>query len=197
MIGCKDVTPKGIHAWHRLKNKKNVIIRFVNRKDADMVLYNRKNLKTLDKGKFKLKDNIYLNENLCRPMQFLEYKARCAYREKKIKSYNLWKGKLSISHNYDIPISEPTNFEPNKKPSCIDQVITDQPNLILDSGTRHHQIIYCKVNFRIPPTPPILRKIWHFNRANSCAIKRSMTSFPWSRHLNLNTNTNWHLLVFS
>ena len=54
-------------------------------------------------------------------------------------------------------ISELTNFEPNKNPSCIDLVITDQPSLILDSGTRasldpycHHQIIYCKVNFRIP-----------------------------------------------
>ena len=43
--------------------------------------------------------------------------------------------------------------------SCIDLVITDQLNLILDSGTRasldpycHHQIIYCKVNFRIRTT---------------------------------------------
>ena len=101
-------------------------------------------------------------------------------------------------------ISEPTNVEPNKKPSCIDLVITDQPNLILDSETRssldpfcHHQIIYCKVNFRIPPPPPNLRKIWHFNRANSCAIKRSMTSFPWSRHLSLNTNTNWQVKTFT
>ena len=58
-------------------------------------------------------------------------------------------------------ISEQTNFEPNKNPSCIDLVITDQPNIILDSGTRasldhycHHQIIYCKVNFKIPPLPP-------------------------------------------
>ena len=33
-------------------------------------------------------------------------------------------------------ISEPTNFEPNKNPSCIDLVFTDQPNIILDSGTR-------------------------------------------------------------
>ena len=33
-------------------------------------------------------------------------------------------------------ISEPTNFEPNKNPSCIDLVITDHPNLILASGTR-------------------------------------------------------------
>ena len=29
-------------------------------------------------------------------------------------------------------ISEPTNFEPNKNPSCIDPVITDQPKFILD-----------------------------------------------------------------
>ena len=27
--------------------------------------------------------------------------------------------------------SEPTNFESNKNPSCIDLLITDQPNLIL------------------------------------------------------------------
>ena len=63
-------------------------------------------------------------------------------------------------------ISEPTNFEPNKNPSCIDLVITDQPNFILDNGTRvsldpycHHQIIYCKVNFRIRPLPPLDRKL--------------------------------------
>ena len=97
-------------------------------------------------------------------------------------------------------ISEPTNFEPNKKPSCIDLIITDQPNIILNSGTRasldpycHHQIIYCKVNFRIPPPPPFERKIWHFNKAHSEAIKRSMVSFPWLQHLNLNTDPNWQV----
>ena len=33
-------------------------------------------------------------------------------------------------------ISEPTNFTPNSKPSCIDLIVTDQPHLVLDSGTR-------------------------------------------------------------
>ena len=63
-------------------------------------------------------------------------------------------------------ISEPKNFELNKNPTCSYLVITDQPNLILDSGTRasldpygHHQIIYCKVNFRIPPPSSLERKI--------------------------------------
>ena len=55
-------------------------------------------------------------------------------------------------------ISEPTNFEPSKNPSCFDLIITDQPNLILGSGTRasldsfcHHQIIYCKVTSEYLP----------------------------------------------
>ena len=43
-------------------------------------------------------------------------------------------------------ISEPTNFEPNKKPSCIDLVITDQANLILDSGTRASRFILSSPN---------------------------------------------------
>ena len=101
-------------------------------------------------------------------------------------------------------ISEPTNFEPHKNPSCIDLVVTDQPNIILDCGTRvsldsycHHQIIHCKVNFRIPPPLPYERKIWHFNRANSAAIKRSMTSFPWRQHLNVNTDPNWQVKTFT
>ena len=101
-------------------------------------------------------------------------------------------------------ISEPTNFEPNKNPSCIDLVITDQPNLILDSGTRvsldpycHHQIIYCKVNFRIPPPPSLYRKFWHFNRANLAAIKKSMTHFPWFEQLNLNMDIDWQVKTFT
>ena len=101
-------------------------------------------------------------------------------------------------------ISEPTNFEPHKNPSCIDLIITDQPNLILDSGTRpsldsfcHHQIIYGKINFRIPPPPPFERKIWHYNRANTAAIKKSMISFPWVQHFRLNPDPNWQVKTFT
>ena len=100
-------------------------------------------------------------------------------------------------------ITEPTNIEPHKNPSCIDLVVTDQPNIILDSGTRasldsycHHQIVHCKINFRIPPPLPFDRKIWHFNRANSAAIKRSMTNFPWPQQLNMNTDHNWKVKIF-
>ena len=101
-------------------------------------------------------------------------------------------------------ISEPTNFTPGKNPSCIDLLITDQPNLLLNSGTRpsldskcHHQIIHGKVNFKIPPPPPTERKIWHYNKANTEAIKNSMTSFPWAKHLKINTDVNWQVKQFT
>ena len=75
---------------------------------------------------------------------------------------------------------------------------------VLDCGTRssldpfcHHEIVYCKVNFRIPPPPPPDRKIWHFNRANSAVIKRSMHSVPWLQQLDLNTDTNWQVQTFT
>jgi len=69
--------------------------------------------------------------------------------------------KLSLSQL----ISEPTNFEPLKTASCIDLLITDQPNIVLDSGTRdsldhhcHHKIIHGKINLKIPPPLPFLKK---------------------------------------
>ena len=63
-------------------------------------------------------------------------------------------------------INEPTNFESNKNTSCIDLVFTEQPNLVLESGTCtsldpycHHQITYCRFNFKMPPPPLFDRKI--------------------------------------
>ena len=58
-------------------------------------------------------------------------------------------------------INEPMNFEPNKYPSCIDLVFTDQPNLVLESGRRTSLDPYChcRFNFKIPPPPPFERTL--------------------------------------
>ena len=88
-------------------------------------------------------------------------------------------------------ISEPTHFmRETCKPSCIDLIVTDQPNIVLDSGVREsldptvkHQIIFCKINFKIPPLPKHSRKIWHFNRANHDLINRAISTFPWELEL--------------
>ena len=73
---------------------------------------------------------------------------------------------LFTALNLSQIMPEPRNFELGKKPFCIDLIVTVQPNLILDSWTRasldsycYHQIIHCKVNFRIPPVPPMERKL--------------------------------------
>ena len=87
-------------------------------------------------------------------------------------------------------ISEPTNFEPNKKPSCIDLVITDQPNLVLDSGTRasldpfcHHQITYCKVNFNIPPPHLLKETFGTITGQTQLSLKKACPAFPGSSTL--------------
>ena len=101
-------------------------------------------------------------------------------------------------------IREPTNFEPNKNPICIDLIITDQQNLVLDSGTHpspdllcHHQIIHWRANFNLPPPPPYHREIWHYQRANRDLIQRCFTNFPWEQHLNLNQNPDWQVKEFN
>ena len=95
-------------------------------------------------------------------------------------------------------INQPTNFVPHKNPTCIDLIFTDQPNLVLDCGTRssldsfcHHQIIHCKINNKIPPPPPFERRIWHYDRANHDALKRSIQNFPWVQHCSVNIDPNW------
>ena len=75
--------------------------------------------------------------------------------------------------------------------SCIDLIVTDQPNIVLNSGVRpsldptcKHQITYCKINFSIPPPPVYSRKIWQFNRADMVSLKRAMSQFAWQGRLN-------------
>ena len=97
-IGCGEIKPSQVHACHRLKNKKNVIIRFVNRKNANNVLHNKAKLKDLKLEKYGLGKNVrlFINESLCLPLQFLAYKVRQAYKHKVIQSYNIWKGRISL-----------------------------------------------------------------------------------------------------
>ena len=65
---------------------------------------------------------------------------------------------LFSSLNLNQIISEPTHFFRNDcLPYCIDLVVTDQPNLILESGVRpfldplvKHQITFAKINYKIP-----------------------------------------------
>ena len=88
-------------------------------------------------------------------------------------------------------ISEPTHFMRDTcNPTCIDLIITDQPNLVLGSGVRDsldstvkHKIVFCKINFKIPPPPKYLRKFWFFNRAREVSIQTAVKMYPWEDNL--------------
>ena len=92
-------------------------------------------------------------------------------------------------------ISVPTNFEPNKSPTCNDIVFTDQPNLILDSGTRpspdsycHHQITAKLVSAYHRPRHT--RERFGTITGPIAPLRRCRTTFPWIQQLNINPDPN-------
>lgn len=93
---------------------------------------------------------------------------------------------ISTFYSYTQLIHQPTNFEPNKSPSCIDLFFTTQPNLVLESGvlpspskTCHHQIIFDKIKFEVFRPPPFKREVWHFKEARVDLIRLSIDRFDW------------------
>ena len=60
----------------------------------------------------------------------------------------------------------------------------------MESGVRpsphtfcKHQIIFCNLNLHIPTPPSHVRKIWHYNRADSVSINKAVTDFQWLTNL--------------
>ena len=81
------------------------------------------------------------------------------------------------SNNLSQLIDEPTNIRTTGM-SCIDLIITDQPNLFVDFGVHpsldnhcQHQIIHGKLNISVPTPPPYKRKIWYYAKAQKDKIK--------------------------
>ena len=103
---------------------------------------------------------------------------------------------ISSLLGYSQLVNEPTNFEPNKLPSCIDLIFISKPNLVVESGvhpslisTCHHQITFAKVSFKVILPSPYEREIWHYKRAQIPLIQRSIESFDWnSSFKNLSVN---------
>ena len=94
-------------------------------------------------------------------------------------------------------ISEPTHFREHCHSSCIDLIICDQPNLVIDSGIRSsldntckHQITFCKLSIRTPSIPPFKRLVWFYDKANRELIRIAMTAVQWGLLLNKNHNPN-------
>ena len=86
-------------------------------------------------------------------------------------------------------ISEPTHLMGDSK-SCIDLILTDQPNLIIESGVHqslhehyHHQIVHGKLSVSNIALPSYTRKIWYYGKADFVAIVKSIDIFKWHEDL--------------
>ena len=100
-------------------------------------------------------------------------------------------------------ISEPTNFERHKNPSCVDLIFTDQPNTVIECGRRasldvlcHHQIILCQINLKLIPSP-YERKVWHYNRADVYLLRRIVVNFDGDNHFRRYSYPKWQAESFT
>ena len=92
---------------------------------------------------------------------------------------------LIETNNLHQLIDEPTNIR-GEAMSCIDLIITDQPNLFLQSGVHssldqncQHQIIYGKINISLPSPPPYKRTVWEYDKASVAKIKAVLNAVDW------------------
>ena len=68
--------------------------------------------------------------------------------------------------------------------SCIDLILTFQPNMVQDSGIHsslhpnsHQQIVFAEFNLKVYYPSPNKRHIWHYKYANTVQIKIALSSF--------------------
>ena len=91
---------------------------------------------------------------------------------------------MQINNVYQL-IDEPTNVR-TQGMSCIDLIVTDQPNVFVDYGVHpsldshcEHQIVFGKINVSVPSPPPYKRTIWDYSKANVPLIRRCVNDIDW------------------
>lgn len=70
--------------------------------------------------------------------------------------------------------------------SCTALIFTSQPNIVMESGFQsslhqnyYHQINFEKVNLKIHYSMTNESEIWHYEKANTDHIQRSINDFHW------------------
>ena len=92
---------------------------------------------------------------------------------------------IEINNLYQL-INEPINIR-GESMSCIDLIITDQPNIFIESGVHpsldshcQHQLIFGKLNISSPTPPPYERVIWDYSKAETGKIRDIINSLDWN-----------------
>ena len=80
--------------------------------------------------------------------------------------------------------------------SCIDLIFVNQPNLVIDSGICHHQVIFYKLNLKFAYPLNYAREVWEYGKAQTVLINRAIDQFDWF-NLFLDVNINEQVTLFS
>ena len=98
---------------------------------------------------------------------------------------------LMLFNQMDQIINEPTHFPRENIGTCIDLIMTNQPNLFVHSGVIQspdpmckHQIIHGIINLTFPCPPPYKRKFWSYSKADTKKIKDNLNAINWNEYLN-------------
>ena len=108
---------------------------------------------------------------------------------------------LISSAGYKQIINKPTRIV-NNSSSCIDFLFCNNLNLIANYGVNlslfencHHNIIFGKINIRIPLPPSYVREVWDYSSANTKNIQKAVRNFDQEKAFgNLSVDRKVYLL---
>ena len=99
---------------------------------------------------------------------------------------------LTCSHGLHQLINKPTHLLDSSS-SCIDLILTSQPNLVMESGVQpslhpncQHQLVFAKFDLSIYYPPPYERTVRYYNRVNADLIRRAIDLLDWDKALRFN-----------
>ena len=94
---------------------------------------------------------------------------------------------LTSSAGYTQIIDKPTHVI-NKSKSCIDLIFCTNQNVISKYGVDallfdkcHHNVIYGKLNIRVPLPPVFIREVWNYSKADVQNIQKAILNFNWRK----------------
>ena len=108
---------------------------------------------------------------------------------------------LTSMTGYTQLIDKPTHFFSGGC-SCIDLIFCNKPELISEYGTDHslfqtchYNLIFGKINAKIPVPPAYSREVWDYKNAYAEGIQKSISRFNWKKTFeNLSINEKVDLL---
>ena len=94
---------------------------------------------------------------------------------------------LTSLNGFSQLINEPTHIQANSS-SCIDSILTDQPNLSMNSGFHsslhpncHRHIVHSRCNLNIYYPPPYRQLTWDYKNTDSTKTKKALNMVNWDR----------------